>query len=821
MKKLYFIIAGLVLATVSAFGQAYLIPHEGHKAAYFFSEMDNIQTLDVGLEFFYFSDGDTIYQADPFRQLVSRKFSVPADYNTIPFPGFLCLSPDESRLWSGYTNLDNEDSRIYSVDLESGNWKLEARMPSNWDLAFWNDSILVSGLNSTDFDSPNSIYVLDTSGTDQHRSIIETGGNSAGLAIDSRGNLYSGTSYLSSPNAIYRWDSAQLATVIESPTAAPLQIGDGEKLTDLPSGAYDCEVDAGDNLVFTMNTWGGTQVIGHWNRIPGDGFNYDTIASTSHWLGMVKSRGDYTIPVPGNSLFTLGYDQAVADLHSGDYPPVLKGPLPAITGYESVLIDPLDLSQYITDLDDHDGLIFSIAYLSESSVANLSIEGDILSGSLGSAGQANLTIEATSDGRSIRAETVVGAWPETEKGLLVSDFGEFVIDAESYWNGSDESGHFNTGPARFHNDYSSEFFSWSGWAYSNTSDVSTPGFLNQYSAFTGEGFHGLEELNQVYGVSCLYGPSVIDFTAEKAHAVEGFYVTNNSYAALSMLEGDMFAKAFGGQDGSDPDYLKLLVWGMINGERTDTVEFYLADYRFEDSEKDYIIRTWQWVDLSSLAKVDSLVFGLESSDNGDWGMNTPAYFCLDNLMVHPDAAPYVANPLGDLSIINNDSTYVFDVSGVFSDPDDDDAAIAIVVKANSNEDILHASISGNELSLKGKAILLKSYFEDVQLVLEGSLGGLTVTDTVVVSLEIISGLDDDPQSQFVIYPNPSQGQIVVGQEGGALLDVSIYSITGKKVYTNRQLPAGGTIDISDQPPGAYIVRIQNQGGVISKMIQIQ
>ena len=217
----------------------------------------------------------------------------------------------------------------------------------------------------------------------------------------------------------------------------------------------------------------------------------------------------------------------------------------------------------------------------------------------------------------------------------------------------------------------------------------------------------------------------------------------------------MFAKAFGGADGSDPDYFKLLVWGMAKGEATDSVEFYLADYRFDNAAEDYIIKTWQWVDLGSLGKVDSLMFGLESSDNGDWGMNTPAYFCLDNLMVHPDGAPNVANSLGDLSIISNDSAYVFDISGVFSDPDDADSAIVKEVKANSNEELLFASISGDELTLKGKVMLTKSTYEEVQIVLEGSLGGLAARDTVMVSLEFISGLEDDPLAYVRIYPNPA------------------------------------------------------------------
>ena len=71
MTKFYSVFTVLILAALSAFGQSYINPQEGHKVAYFFSDMDHIQTLNVGTEFFYFSDGDTIYQADPDQQLLS------------------------------------------------------------------------------------------------------------------------------------------------------------------------------------------------------------------------------------------------------------------------------------------------------------------------------------------------------------------------------------------------------------------------------------------------------------------------------------------------------------------------------------------------------------------------------------------------------------------------------------------------------------------------------------------------------------------------------------------------------------------------------
>ena len=54
------------------------------------------------------------------------------------------------------------------------------------------------------------------------------------------------------------------------------------------------------------------------------------------------------------------------------------------------------------------------------------------------------------------------------------------------------------------------------------------------------------------------------------------------------------------------------------------VPFYLAKGK-------NIIADWTYVDLSTLGKVDELHFALTGSRTGDYGLNTPAYFCIDDL----------------------------------------------------------------------------------------------------------------------------------------------------------------------------------------------
>jgi hypothetical protein len=227
----------------------------------------------------------------------------------------------------------------------------------------------------------------------------------------------------------------------------------------------------------------------------------------------------------------------------------------------------------------------------------------------------------------------------------IVNFDDLSLAPESYWNGSDGSGGFQSGLAWFNNNYTDwggGYYSWDGWAYSNRTDTTTPGYTNQYSAITGGGFN-----SNNYGISYVpldfmggtYEPipTSLTFTnTADGFTVSGAYFTNTTYVYLSMKDGYAPAKKFGGSDGNDPDWFLLTITGKnALGAETGTVEFYLADYRFEDNSKDYIVENWEYVDLSFLGVVKSLEFSLSSSDVGKWGMNTPAYFALDTVVPEP------------------------------------------------------------------------------------------------------------------------------------------------------------------------------------------
>lgn len=228
----------------------------------------------------------------------------------------------------------------------------------------------------------------------------------------------------------------------------------------------------------------------------------------------------------------------------------------------------------------------------------------------------------------------------------VADFENLSLSPESYWNGSDGSGGFTSGGMFFNNTYNASWSSWDQFAYSNITDNTTAGFGNQYSAYPGSGYSASSNYGVGFDGEDLGGNiPVISFDSDVA--VGSARITNATYAALSMLNGDSFAKEFGGTSGDDPDWFLLTITGRDGASQSvGTVDFYLADYRFEDNGLDYIVDTWQLVDLTGLGIVRSIEFSLSSSDVGDLGMNTPAYFAIDNVV--PEPATLMLLALGGL-----------------------------------------------------------------------------------------------------------------------------------------------------------------------------
>lgn len=226
--------------------------------------------------------------------------------------------------------------------------------------------------------------------------------------------------------------------------------------------------------------------------------------------------------------------------------------------------------------------------------------------------------------------------PDSVSVSTIVDFENVALNEDSIWNGSDllgnavvedvwgqavtnHYGSIETNGAKFENVYTVEWSSWSGFAVSSKTDVSTAGNSNQYSVSAGIGAQNSKQFALCYGKSTL----VCDSNVYGHFSIQSIMLTNSTYTYFDMLNGSAFSKKFAAED-----WYKVIVKGFLNNSETGTIEYYLADFR---NGKTFLSNTWNKVDVSSLGEVDKVTFEFDSSDKGQFGINTPQYMCIDNI----------------------------------------------------------------------------------------------------------------------------------------------------------------------------------------------
>ncbi len=232
----------------------------------------------------------------------------------------------------------------------------------------------------------------------------------------------------------------------------------------------------------------------------------------------------------------------------------------------------------------------------------------------------------------------------------VVDFEELPLEPDSFFNGGPETNSDGwlasldgQRQVQFGNSFNSAFGGfWNGFSYSNVVDTTTPGFENQYAAFPGSGAQGSE----TYAVAFAGSNAFINLE-EEDQRFTSIELTNTTFTALAIENGDAFSNRFGGESGNDPDFFSVLLTGFDEldgtGNATGQVEYFLADYRFDDNSLDFIIDQWNTLSLEPLGAARSLAVSFRSSDVGPFGINTPTYFALDNLTITsvPEPAGFV------------------------------------------------------------------------------------------------------------------------------------------------------------------------------------
>ena len=179
----------------------------------------------------------------------------------------------------------------------------------------------------------------------------------------------------------------------------------------------------------------------------------------------------------------------------------------------------------------------------------------------------------------------------------------------------DTTGVFESGNFRFQQDAQPSGLYYSGCIVSNHTDTTFADWTDAWKSCCGGAFAGKNYL--VYNKDW-YGFDTI-FVKTPA-VVPGMYVTNCIYTYNSITKGDdMEPEPFGADD-----FFTLTIVGHKDGAETGKVNFDLA-------RGTNVVSTWTYVDLSKLGTVYALTFEFSGSRAYGEYLNTPTYFCIDNL----------------------------------------------------------------------------------------------------------------------------------------------------------------------------------------------
>lgn len=168
----------------------------------------------------------------------------------------------------------------------------------------------------------------------------------------------------------------------------------------------------------------------------------------------------------------------------------------------------------------------------------------------------------------------------------------------------------------------------------NISNPATPGkpfLINYYSSYS-------NSTNE-------YGTSYITMQDLSTFVPKGLYVCNSPWGYYGCTSGDGFATPLQSTNG----YYKVTFHGVNTATgATTSVDYYLAERCYSDRNSDgeidendnYTNQEWSWCDLSEMGNVNLIYITMDSSDKGEYGMNTSTITCIDGIEV---AAPSSVN----------------------------------------------------------------------------------------------------------------------------------------------------------------------------------
>lgn len=120
----------------------------------------------------------------------------------------------------------------------------------------------------------------------------------------------------------------------------------------------------------------------------------------------------------------------------------------------------------------------------------------------------------------------------------------------------------------------------------------------------------------------VFDEATVGFADSVAREIKSIDMIGTTYMLSVAKQGNGLARALN----LSIDYFDVNIEGFNGSESTGTVKMAVC-------AAGGMMTKWCTCSLASLGKVTSLKFTMDGSDKGEWGLNTPAYFALDNVVI--------------------------------------------------------------------------------------------------------------------------------------------------------------------------------------------
>ena len=173
-----------------------------------------------------------------------------------------------------------------------------------------------------------------------------------------------------------------------------------------------------------------------------------------------------------------------------------------------------------------------------------------------------------------------------------------------------------------------------------------------------------------------------------------------------------------------------------------------------------------------------------------------------------DNAPYVKDPIKDVSVDKRSPNQVIDLRTVFADNDLGDV-LSYIVSSNSNGNVVAATITGFDLTL----IFSSENTGLSEIEITASSNGKEAKSKFQVEVKIPTGIDPLISNQNLkVYPNPTS-DVVTLQYSKEITEISVLNLLGQTMLNKKLNATVTTIDLSSFPSATYFVKIVSEGKI--------